>query len=137
MSSFEQKIAVMREVESLMPAGRIGEIARLVHPDFVIHEDPGMPYGGVYRGPEGFVKLVSNVVAAWDGLQTECLSFLDEPGGDGILIIIRNFGRAPGTGKPLEVLTSEYWRIADGMLLEGRVWYYDSPTAAAALLEGL
>jgi hypothetical protein len=135
--TFAEKIAVMRSVEALMHEGRIDEIANLVHPDFVVHEDPGMPYGGVYRGPDGFVRLVGNVVAAWDGLQTECLSFLDEPGGDGILLIIRNFGKAPGTGKPLEVLTSEYWRIVDGTLREGRVWYYDSPTAAAALMEGL
>lgn len=135
--SFEDKIAVMRAVERLMHEGRIGEIAQLVHPDFVVHEDPGMPYGGVYRGPDGFVELVSNVVAAWQDLGTEVLSFLDEPGGDGILLIIRNYGKAPGTGKPLEVLTSEYWRIVDGTLREGRVWYYDSPTAAAALTEGL
>ncbi len=135
--TFEDKIAVMRAVESLMHEGRISEIATLVHPDFVVHEDPGMPYGGVYRGPDGFVQLVSNVVAAWQDLRTECLSFLDEPGGDGILLIIRNSGKAPGSGKPVEVLTSEYWRIVDGTLREGRVWYYDSPAAAAALTEGL
>lgn len=135
--TFEEKIAVLRQIECRMHAGRIDEIAELVHPDFVIHEDPGMPYGGVYRGPEGFTDLVSRVVAAWRDLRTECLSFLDEPDGDGIIMVIRNSGTAPGTGKPVEVLTSEYWRIDDGRLREGRVWYYDTPTIAAALSEGL
>lgn len=33
----------------------------LIGPDFVMHEDEGMPCGGTYRGPDGFFELVGKV----------------------------------------------------------------------------
>lgn len=131
--TLEEKCAILNRIEQLMYQGRFEELGELVHPDFIVFEDFGMPYGGIYRGPDGFAELVSKVVATWDGLQTECLSLLDEPGGDGVLMVMRLTGRSHSSGRTVEAQTSEFWRISNGRLAEGRVWYFDTPTVAAAL----
>lgn len=129
----EEKLAVLQAVEHLMRAGEIARIGEHVHDGFVMHEDPGMPYGGEYRGPEGFVTLVGKVVGTWRNLTTEVLSVLDEPGGSGVILNIRMTGDAPGGGDPIIAHTSEFWRVIDGKIAEGRVWYYDTPHLSAAL----
>lgn len=131
--TFSEKLAVLENVEQLMYEGRFNDLGALVHPDFVVHEDFGMPYGGCYQGSDGFSKLVANVVGAWDGLKTKNLSALDEPGGDGVLMIVELSGRSRATGEAVEALTSEFWRVRDGKLAEGRVWYFDTPSVAAKL----
>ena len=131
--TLDEKCAVLHRIEQLMHEGRFDELGELVHPDFTVFEDFGMPYGGVYRGAKGFSELVSKVVATWDGLKTECLSLLDEPGGDGVLMIMRLNGRSHVSGLAVEAQTSEFWRVRNGRLTEGRVWYFDTPTIAAQL----
>ena len=129
----DAKLAVLNAINELMHAGEIGRLGDFVADGFVMHEDPGMPYGGTYLGPAGFVEMVGKVVATWRNLRTETLAVLDEPGASGVLMKMRLTGDAPGGGEPIVGYTSEFWRIEDGKLTEWRVWYYDTPTLSARL----
>ena len=63
------------------------------HPDFQVHEDPGMPYGGTFQGADGFIALRRKVRTYW---QLEILSKCVAPEGDRLVIVLRLTGQPEG-----------------------------------------
>ena len=108
-------------------------IREVIAPDFVIHEDPGMPYGGVYRGPEGFEELIGKVWAAWGGSHFEPEYQIADPAGSNVCAVVRFRSTNKRTGEPVEALINEVWTFRDGQAVEARVWYFDSPSLCRAL----
>lgn len=54
----------VRIVQDLYEASARGELSAMLEhlaPDFIAHESDALPFGGVYRGPEGFTRLVQGV----------------------------------------------------------------------------
>jgi len=114
-------------------AGNPAAIRGIIAPDFVMHEDPGMPYGGVYRGPDGFEELLGKVWAAWGGSHFEPAYQIADPAGDRVCAVVRFRSVSPRTGEPVEALINEVWTFRDGQAVEAQVWYYNSPGLCRAL----
>lgn len=105
---------------------------KLFAPDFAIHEDPGMPYGGEMTGGANFLKLRKKVYDAWG---PGCLELLFKT-GDGqshATGYFRITDRRPGVTDPVESYVSLVWTFEDDLATEVRVIYYDTPRLSKAL----
>ena len=100
------------------------------HPDFVVYEDPGMPYGGVFKGGDKFIELRRKVRQFWN------LSFIAkcaEQDGNTFVAVFKATGVAGGPTDSMETVVTVVWTFQDQQALEARVIYYDTPRLAAAL----
>src|SRR5581483_7759265 len=111
MSSLSAKVAILEKWSEFIRAGDRQGMSTVLAPDFVLYEDAGLPYGGVFRGVDGFLGMLANLQASWVDLKFEHLGFFDEPGGDSVAVHVRMSGRSPKTGEPMEAFTSEVFKI--------------------------
>lgn len=52
---------VVGEFMATIADERYDDAGALPHPDFVVHEAGGMPFGGEYHGPRGFFDLYAKM----------------------------------------------------------------------------
>lgn len=126
-------VALYTRILTSLRGGDDEATLRLFAPDFVIHEDPGMPYGGELRGGEAFLMLFRKVYASWG---EQCLQLLFKLGdGDGghAAGVFKLTGRRPGLPEPIESFVTVVWTFRDDLAAEVRIFYYDTPRLAAAL----
>jgi ketosteroid isomerase-like protein len=105
----------------------------LISPDFVIHLDGGMPYGGSYHGPDGFLKLTTTVFSAWGGSDFEPQYQLTDETGSRVCTVVRFTGKPEGSSETLETMLSEIWEFRNDQAVEARVWYFDTDRLSIAL----
>lgn len=103
-----------------------------LHPDFVITEAGGLPYRGVYRGVEGWHKLIENIVGTWDDFSTEFIEIIGEPDGDRFAALHNLKGRSKKTGRPVTMQVFELWVLKDGKVIEIVPFYFDTHAVAKA-----
>ena len=110
------------------------EITRqFFHPEFIVYEDPGMPYGGILHGPDAFINLRRKVRKFWNlAFIAKCV----EPNGD-TLVAVFKFTGVPGSAVDgIETVVTVVWTFRDGKAVEARVLYYDTPRLSLALAQG-
>lgn len=105
----------------------------LIAPDFVMHEDEGMPYGGVYHGPDGFFDLIAKVWGTWGGTHFEPLYQIADPAGAKICAVVRFRGTPGNSSETVEALINEVWEFRNGQAVAATVWYYDSASLCRAI----
>jgi hypothetical protein len=109
---------------------------RLFDPEFVIHEDPGMPYGGELRGAESFIKLRHKVYDSWGENCLELLFKCGDPDGQHAASVFRLTDRRAGVTGRAESYVTVVWTFRDDLATEVRVFYYDTPRLSLALATG-
>lgn len=100
------------------------------HPDFIVHEDPGMPYGGVFHGGDKFIALRRKVRTLW---KLDFIAKCEEVDGKTFVAVFRATGLPGGPLDGIETMVTVVWTFADGLALDAHVLYYDTPRLAAAL----
>lgn len=128
----EEKLALLDAMAEATRLGDLDMMARYIAPDLVVHEDPGMPYGGVYHGIAGFLEMIGKIVATLKDMNIERLRVFDGEDDD-IAVQIRLTGVSIATGAPFEAITCEAFRFVEGKLAELWVWYWDTPGISRAL----
>jgi hypothetical protein len=109
---------------------------KLFHPDFTIHEDPGMPYGAEAKGGANFLALRRKVYATWGPKCLELQFKTSDPSGKHATGFFKLFDRRPGkSGEPIGHV-SLVWTFENGLAREVYVIYYDTPRLSKALAEG-
>ena len=98
----------------------------LLHSDYKLIEPMGTPYPGIFRGAAGWWSFWEQFCQTWSEIEvTNAKIFLsDSPGECTIMMDLK--GRAIATGKPFSTSLIEYWRFADGKILEMRPHYCDT-----------
>jgi uncharacterized protein len=109
--------------------GDFETLAPMMTADFVCHEADGLPYGGEYRGLDGWQRLLKRVVETWAGFRLETLAILGET-ADTIVLRFRLVGRSRRTGTPFDTTVMELWRFEDGKLAEIWPYYWDTAELA-------
>ena len=97
----------------------------MLHPDFVITEAPGLPYGGTYHGPSGWRELNRAVIAAWGAINVEVTEMLGET-ADTLVVRMTVSGTAQTTGTRFTTEILEIWRFRDGRILAIMPYYWDT-----------
>jgi uncharacterized protein len=114
-----------RIVQAMYEAGARGEIERVVaflDESVVIFEPPYLPYGGIYRGRDGFRHLLGEISKYLD-LSKLTVDYLvaDHERVFGVL-------RARDRNGGQEVLLAEQSTLRAGKVIEMRIFYFDAAT---------
>ncbi len=99
----------------------------LLHPDFALHEPASLPFGGVYKGLEGF-KEFSKIVRTFiktESIETIRNYFTDDP--DYILVEAATKGKVLATGVAYESPVMEEFRFRDGKVLSIMPCWFNIP----------
>jgi uncharacterized protein len=87
--------------------------------DIEWHEAEGLPYGGVYHGPQAIAENV------FGPLTTDVPDFALTPeeyiaSGDTVVAVVRYTGTGKSTGKELDLHAVHVWDVRDGKLARHR-----------------
>ncbi len=110
-------------------AGDFEVLKPLIADDFTIYEAEGLPFGGVFRGMEGYVKCMQGI----DGFFTDkVLSPPDfVPDGDSRVVMISEIdGKIARNGQPVKMPTVSLWDFKDGKIAVVRPFFHDTKKVA-------
>ena len=126
MGMKETYAAVQKAVE----AKDFDELRRHIADDFVMLEPEPLPYGGEWRGPEGFVALVQKLRESF-GIDV-VKSQISEAEGD-LLVCEFTFGfTSLRTGERMEQAVIDLFRFdQDGKIARADIYYTDAVKLAA------
>ena len=110
-------------------AGDVDAVARLAHPDFVVQQAAGLPYGGTHRGLEAFFAMLGRMQQVWRELNISLLGMIGDPAGEEFALHMLVEGRAHD-GAPMASEVFECWTVRDGKVLEIAPFYRDTALLA-------
>ncbi|WP_246257606.1 nuclear transport factor 2 family protein [Amycolatopsis anabasis] len=133
MAVLDRFYAAERDYVAAGGPGRadFGGIAACLDPEVVLYSQPGLPYGGIWRGHAGIERFLGAMSDAWASID-----FLDQrqvAEGDRIAVFLRVCFTARATGRAIDTTLLQLNTVRDGLVTEFRPYYWD-PAAVAATL---
>lgn len=116
-----------RFVEALF-AGDWDTMASLVHPEFELREPDALPYGGVYRGIEGFRRcweLIPQSSHQTEHLDTLRCYFTEDP--NSILVELEFRGARRDTGEKFASKVMEQFELQDDKIIAITLYWFNIP----------
>jgi ketosteroid isomerase-like protein len=126
----QDNLSIVREWYDHVLAGELEEAAAMMADDFVLHEPPGLPYGGEYHGPQGFFEVMQKITALFEPSLAKPLEYLDA--GNPVIIKLVGRFRSHATGEVVEMDIVELYYVRDGKIAELDGYYKDPAAIAAA-----
>jgi ketosteroid isomerase-like protein len=108
------------------------ELAPMVHEEFVLHQAPSLPFGGTWRGRDGFEAFLAAFSEAWESLDVVDPRVYDLGSGRALTVVTMH-ARARRTGSTLRTPLCQIVRFEDDLLIEVRPFYWDTAVANAVL----
>jgi ketosteroid isomerase-like protein len=119
---------LMSRLTAALAAGDWEATAALLHPDFVFHQPDALPYGGVYKGVEGF-RTCFERVAGGDLVteQTDLLRtyFSEDPDSLMLEFLFRGVDRR--SGERFASKAAEQLEFRDGKLVAMTLYWLNIP----------
>lgn len=104
-------------------------VAERLHPDIVIHEAPGLPFGGEWTGKDALQRLSAAMYGTWAEATVDIHEII---GGETYAAVILSLTMtSKKTGRTFTQTLSEVGRFENGLLREHRIHYFDSAEIAA------
>jgi uncharacterized protein len=110
-------------------AGRWDIVAPLVADDVVLHVPKGLPFGGDYRGIEGYKEIIGKIGRFFTEIKGGPREFAMV--GNKVIVMTTLSGRIAGNGRPISFPLTDIWVIKDGKVCEITAFYYDTQEIAA------
>lgn len=104
----------------------------LCHPDVVVTQDPAVPWGGRFVGPEGAATFFIGLVGAIDSVVTTEGLF---QAGDQVVQFGRTRGTVRATGAAFDVPECHLWTVRGDRVAEA-AFFIDSDAMLQALATG-
>jgi ketosteroid isomerase-like protein len=101
-------------------------------PEFVLYEPESMPYGGEWHGREGFKRFLGVMSRTWSEMGPLNPPELIEQ-GDTVVVLATLNARARATDRVVQPPVCQVVRVRDGLLVEARMFYWDTATINDAL----
>ncbi|MEV0247889.1 nuclear transport factor 2 family protein [Nocardia sp. NPDC050712] len=106
-------------------------MARHLDPDIVMYQASSLPYGGEWRGHDGFRDFIAAMGENWDGLWFDEQHFVSD--AERVVVYSRGRLRARRTGRTLETSLLQWITFRDGLITAFRPYYHDTTAVLAAL----
>ena len=127
----EQNVEFVKGVYGAFDRGDVPAALGAFADDIEWFEAEGMPYGGVYRGPEAVAQNVLGPIREdVDGFALVKEEFIASDGA--VAAVVRYTGTGKATGKELDLPAVHVWDIRDGKLTRFRQ-YIDTVKYAEAV----
>ncbi len=105
--------------------GDFGVVAETLDPECAMIQPDSLPYGGEWRGHEGFERWMIAFGEQWAALSVTEPQFF--PHGDDLVFVrSRVLARAKATGAEIEWPLLQMIKVRDGRILEIRPFYWDT-----------
>ncbi len=106
--------------------GNLSKILAVLNEHTSIHVPGSLPYGGVYKGRDGFIALMTAVNATWATLR---LIPGTAVGSDEEVVMTGVFtGKAAAAAEGVRLPFMHLWKMPAGVITE--IWLYSWDTAA-------
>lgn len=113
-----------------VPAGASFDgIGATLHPDVQLHQSPDLPWGGEWRGYEGFKGWSVEMSRHFDVVDVQDAQFLTTDNQVVVLCTLTTRSRA--TGKTLSAPMVQVVTVEDGRITEFRPFYWNVPDYVA------
>jgi uncharacterized protein len=122
--------AVVGELGRCFRSGDRAGVRALLHADLRIEQPPSLPHGGTHHGPEGMDAMGATFGEHWQRTIGEA----DLRGcGDTAVQVTTQTWTARATGRSATVDVVELFRVAEGCIVEIRVFPQDTHALLATL----
>ncbi len=111
--------------------GDFSEIAATLDPECVIYQPASLPYGGEWRGHEGFEAWMKAFVQQWSSMEVKDSKLYLS--GDVIVSKSHVYAINRRNGEPLDWPLLQFFKMRGGKILELSPFYWDT----AALVQSL
>jgi ketosteroid isomerase-like protein len=105
-------VELVREVYEAFGRGDIATIFGLAHPGIEIYQSCRLPWGGRYKGLEGFGEFLAKLTGAIES-EVESGRFIDDEEGH-VVQTGRTRGKVKASGERFDVPETHVWTILDG-----------------------
>ena len=102
-------------------SGNMEGFTAALHPDIEVHEPDYLPYGGTFRGAEGFLELFGK---ATEVLDFETMEVVSATADDERAVLLMTCNLL-STGEQRHI--TEHWVIEDGLVRDVRVFWFGLP----------
>ena len=82
--------------------------------DCVVHEAPSLPFGGDWKGPEGFVELMGKITTTFKNFHSQPISMVSD---DTTVAFAARISGDAAHGR-FSIPLVEYWTCRDGKIVE-------------------
>ena len=123
-SQQKENVDKVGKLYSSIFAGDFDTVNAILSPDVVVHEAAALPYGGAFKGHEGFQELMVTLAGVWEDLKPIDMKMSGVD--DLVLCHFTLTAKNRKTGSKLNMPLIEAWTLRDGRVVEGRVYYYDT-----------
>lgn len=103
-------------------------MATLVHPDFELREPDALPYGGIFKGIEGFKEcweMIPQSSHVTEHLDTLRCHYSDDP--NSIVVELEFRGSRKDTGEKFESKVMEQFEFRDGLISAITLYWFNIP----------
>ncbi|HEV7722376.1 MAG TPA: nuclear transport factor 2 family protein [Iamia sp.] len=129
MSSPQSPIEVVRGIYAAMAARDIAAVLSVIGPDLVLTQDPRLPWGGRFEGPDGFATFGLALVETVDSAVTIEAVFEAD---DEVIQMGRTKGTVRSNGAAFDIAEVHRWTIRDGLAIRAH-FAIDTPAMLEAL----
>jgi ketosteroid isomerase-like protein len=106
-------------------------VNEILSPDVVVHEPAGLPYGGEYRGHDGFKRLMKSLPEYWSAVGPADIGYT--AAGDVVHMETTLVATARATGREVRLPFIESWTFRDGRMVSAIIYYSDTYVLRQAL----
>lgn len=134
----QENVEVIRRLFEGVEGRDLDAYLTTCHPEVVIREPDSLPYGGEYRGLDGFERHAVRWLRTWGSLQPgdeRKLNAIFHDADDTVIVRWQLRARAPGTEAALDAPMVGVYRMHEGELVEAQMFYADTATVLRFLDE--
>jgi hypothetical protein len=126
----EPGIAVVRRFYDAVAQGRVDAVLDLLHPQVEWRAPESLPWGGTFRGHDGFREFFAKVVDQPAAFRREVREYLDA--GARIVVPLRLFVRSSGGDPECEVAEIHVWTVRGSKIVDLEA-IFDTATVLRAM----
>ncbi len=114
-SKGEPGIAVVRRFNDALARGDVAGMVDCLDPQVEWRAPESVPWGGTFRGHEGFREFLGKVLEQPAEFRREMLEYLDA--GERVVVLLRQMGRPKGGDTEYDVPEVHVWTVRDGKIV--------------------
>ncbi len=115
---------IVRELYARISAGDFTGAQALFADDVIFVQAASLPFGGQYKGRDGFASMAERIVASWPGFAVQPVAFFTD---DADQVVVRTDLKGQGLDMPM----LELWQVENGRITRCQPFYFDTAIATS------
>jgi ketosteroid isomerase-like protein len=126
----QKNINIVRTTLDNARAGRLDDARPFFADDFILYEAEGLPFGGVYRGWQGYLEVLDKLNKFWSAGRAQASREFIPYGENKVIIHFTLDGHITKNGKHVQMPIVAIWELKDGKIYSIRPFFFDTKLIA-------